>query len=134
MPSAIPEGYRDILTNRSFAHLAVVLADGTPHVSPVWIDYDGEHILINTTFDRVKARAMDGNPHVSLSVLDPDNPYRYLVVRGQIVEATRDGATEHIDKMARKYFGKDIYDGPGRDRRKLYKIAPVKVYASGPAQ
>ena len=130
--AAIPEQYKDLFSKKAFASLATVMPDGSPQVTPVWCDYDGQNVIINTARGRVKDRNMSKTPRVSLALIDPDNPYRYLEVRGRVVEITEKGANEHIDKMAKKYLGKDKYPfaKPG-EVRVLYKIAPEKTSGSG---
>jgi PPOX class probable F420-dependent enzyme len=128
MPISIPEKFLDLFKKRAFAHLATLMPDGTPQVTPVWIDYDGKYILVNSARGRQKDRNMLKNPSIALSIHDPDDPYRYLQVRGRVVEITTDGADAHIDKMMQKYTGQEHYPwrGPG-EVRVLYKIEPIKV-------
>ena len=128
----IPDGYKDILQKKAFANLATVNTDGTPQVTPVWVDYDGAHIRFNTAKGRVKDRNLRRNPAVALSILDPDNPYRYLQVRGRVADITESGADAHIDSLAKKYLGQDKYPyrRPG-EVRVIYKIAPERVQTMG---
>ncbi|HEY1492775.1 MAG TPA: TIGR03618 family F420-dependent PPOX class oxidoreductase, partial [Steroidobacteraceae bacterium] len=93
----------------------------------VWVDYDGRHVLINTAVGRLKDKNMQRDPRVAFSVTDPDNPYRYLEVRGRVVERTKAGADEHIDAMAKRYLGKDKYPfrQPGEERV-IYKVQPER--------
>ena len=127
---AIPEEFRDLFQKRTFAHLATQMADGTPHVTSVWVDYDGRHILINSAKGRLKDRNMEQRRHVALEITDPDDPNRYLAVRGPVVEITEEGADEHLDRLARRYLGRDQYPPgwkfPGEVRR-IYKIVPERV-------
>ncbi|HEX8183450.1 MAG TPA: PPOX class F420-dependent oxidoreductase, partial [Blastocatellia bacterium] len=109
MAAAIPEKYRDLFDKKAFANLATIMPDGTPQVTPVWVDYDGEHILVNSARGRQKDKNMERNSSVALSIMDPENPYRYLEVRGRVAKITEDGAEDHIDKMAKKYIGQDKY-------------------------
>ena len=128
----IPDAYVDIFKKSAFAHLATLMPNGQPQVTPVWIDYDGRHILFNTAEGRQKDKNLQRDKRVSLSMTDPDNPYRYLEVRGQVVERTKSGADQHIDKMAKKYLGKDKY--PFRQAgevRVIYKIDPQHVTKMG---
>ena len=132
MAAAIPEKYLDLLAKKSFAHLATLMPDGAPQSTPVWCDYDGTHVLINSARGRQKDKNMKRGSRVALSLLDPENPYRYLEIRGEIVEVTEDGAEEHIDKMAMKYLGVDRY--PYRtagEIRVLYKIRPEHTTSMG---
>ncbi len=132
MPEPIPEKHRDLFDKKAFASLATVMPNGHPQVTPVWVDYDGTHVLVNTAKGRVKDRNMKRDPRVSLAIIDPDNPYHYLEVRGRVVDITEEGADKHIDKMAKKYLGKDKYpfSQPG-EVRVLYKIEPEKFSAMG---
>ncbi|MGH7373359.1 MAG: TIGR03618 family F420-dependent PPOX class oxidoreductase, partial [Candidatus Rokuibacteriota bacterium] len=128
----IPDGYKDILQKKAFANLATVSSDGSPQVTPVWVDYDGTHIRFNTAKGRVKDRNLRRNPKVALSIQDPDNPYRYLQVRGRVADVTESGADAHIDSLAKKYLGQDKYPyrQPG-EVRVIYKIAPDRVQTMG---
>ena len=132
MAGVIPEKYVDLFSKKAFANLATVNPDGTPQVTPVWVDYDGTHVLVNSARGRRKDKNMETNPAVALSILDPDNPYRYLEVRGRVAEITEDGADEHIDKMAKKYLGQDKYPfrQPG-EVRVLFKIQPLHTSRMG---
>ena len=130
--TAIPQAHRDLFDKKSFAHLATVGADGAPQVTPVWIDHDGSHIRFNTARGRVKTRNLERNPRVALSVQDPDNPYRYVQVRGRVVEMTEKGADAHIDALAKKYLGQDRYPHrrPG-EVRVTVKVVPEKIQSMG---
>jgi len=110
----IPNEYLDLFEKCAFAHLATIMPDGSPQVTPVWIDYDGEFILVNSARGRQKDRNIERNPLVAISISDPDDPYRYIQVRGRVVEITTLGADLHIDKMMMKYTVKPII--PGRSR------------------
>src|SRR5690349_10127467 len=109
MPEAIPDKYRDLFEKKAFASLGTLMPDGRPQVTPVWVDYDGTHFIVNSAKGRAKDRNMRRDPRVTLAVIDPDNPYRYLEVRGRVDEITENGADQHIDKMAKKYLGQDKY-------------------------
>ena len=121
--------YADLLQEKkSFAHLATTMPDGAPQVTPVWIDYRDGHVLVNTAKGRVKARNMHLGSHVALSVTDPDNPYRYVQVRGVVSKVHDEGADAHIDFLAKKYLGQDRYPfrQPGEERV-IYEIEPQNV-------
>ena len=112
--------------------LATLMPDGSPQVTPVWVDWDGKHVRFNSALGRVKDKNVRRDPRVSLAVQDPDNPYRYLEVRGRVAEITQNGADDHIDKLSQKYVGKPVYEGrqPG-EVRVLYKVEPLKVTSMG---
>ncbi|HKP87107.1 MAG TPA: PPOX class F420-dependent oxidoreductase [Blastocatellia bacterium] len=132
MAEVIPEKYLDLFDKKAFAHLATVMPDGSPQVTPVWVDYDGKHVLVNSARGRRKDKNIGHNSAVSLSIMDPDNPYRYLEVRGRVTEITEEGADAHIDKMAKKYLGQDKYPGRGPGEvRVLYKIEPLRTSHMG---
>jgi PPOX class probable F420-dependent enzyme len=126
--ATIPREFQDLLQKKAFARLATVGADGAPQVTPVWVDYDGTYVRFNTAKGRVKVRNLARNPRVALSMQDPDNPYRYLQIRGRVAEATEQGADAHIDALAKKYLGQDRYPfrQPG-EVRVLYKVLPERV-------
>lgn len=126
----IPESHADILSKKSFAHVATVNPDGSPQVTPVWVDFDGEYIVINSAKGRKKDRNMRARPEVGVSVQDPDNPYRYLGVEGVVEEITEEGAAEHIHKMSHKYQGSD-YPLSATETRVIYKIRPTNAWTMG---
>jgi PPOX class probable F420-dependent enzyme len=127
----IPEQFLDLFQTRAFAHFVTLMADGTPQVTPVWVDYDGDYVLVNTARGRQKERNVRRNPHVALCIIDPSNAYRYLQVRGTVVEITAEGAEVHIDKMAKKYQGLDVYPNHSPDwPRVLLKIKPEHTSGS----
>lgn len=132
MTEILPAKYLDLFEKKAFASLATVMPDGQPQVTPVWVDFDGVHLLVNSAKGRQKDRNMRERPRVSLALIDPDNAYRYLEVRGRVVEVTEDGAEAHIDKMAKKYLGADSYPfrQPG-EQRVIYKISPEHVNTMG---
>ena len=132
MASAIPDKYTDLFDKKVFASLATLMPSGSPQVTPVWIDYDGENVVFNTATGRQKDKNLQADGRVSLSLIDPDNPYRYLEVRGVVVERTTDGADDHINKMAKKYMGVDVYPfrQPG-EVRVMYKIKPEHTSSMG---
>jgi PPOX class probable F420-dependent enzyme len=129
----IPASHADLLGNKpAFGHLATLNPDGSPQVTPVWIDFDGTNILINTAKGRVKTRNLERESRVAISIIDPENPYRYLGVQGRVADMTEAGADAHIDKMAKKYIGKDKYPWRGPNEvRVLVKVAPEKVHTMG---
>ena len=128
----IPEQFLDLFRKKAFGSLATLNADGSPQVTPVWCDYDGAHLIVNSARGRRKDRNMRREPRVALSIMDPEKPYRYLEVRGRVVEVTEQGADDHIDKMARKYLGAEKYPfrQPG-EIRVLYKVQPERFSSMG---
>jgi PPOX class probable F420-dependent enzyme len=132
MSQVIPEKYRDLFSKRAFASLATLMPDGKPQVTPVWVDVEGDTILVNSAKGRQKDKNLRRDPRVSLAIIDPENPYRYLELRGRVVEITEQGADAHIDKMAKKYLGADKY--PYRqpsEVRVIYKIQPEHTTMMG---
>ncbi len=130
--SVIPDKFKDLFQKKAFAHIATLMPDGSPHVTPLWCEYDGDHIWINSAKGRVKDKNMRRDARVALAIQDPDNAYRYIQVRGKVVEITENGAEEHIDKFAKKYRGKDKYQKPSPDQvRVIYKIKPEKANTMG---
>ena len=132
MAGAIPEKYRDLFNKRAFASLATLMPDGSPQVTPVWCDVEGDKVIFNSARGRQKDKNVRRDPRVALAIVDPDNPYRYLEIRGKVVEITERGADEHIDKMAKKYLDVDKYPyrQPG-EVRVMYKIQPEHTNVMG---
>ena len=131
--AAIPADYLDLLQQKTtFAHLATIMPDGTPQVTPVWFDYTNGKIRVNSAKGRVKVRNMQEGAPVALSILDPDNPYRYIQIRGRVEHVTEEGASAHIDSLAKKYLGKEKYPfGQPGEVRMLFEIEPSAVQAVG---
>src|SRR5579863_10347628 len=129
----IPEKFLDLLRDKkAFANLATTMPDGSPQVTPVWFDYTGEKIRVNTARGRVKANNMKEGSRVALSIMDPDNPYRYIQVRGKVVRVTQSGADPHIDSLAKKYMSLDKYPFASPDQvRVIYEIEPVSTNVMG---
>ncbi len=132
MSQAIPDKYLDLFNKRAFASLGTLMPDGSPQVTPVWCDLDGDLVVINSAKGRQKDRNIRRNPRVALAIIDPDNPYRYLEIRGRVVEISEQGADNHIDKMAKKYLGAEKYPyrQPG-EVRVMYKIQPEHTTMMG---
>lgn len=129
----IPAAFRDLLEQKkAFANIATVMSDGSPQVTPVWFDYVNGKIRMNTAKGRVKARTMKQGARVALSIMDPDDGYRYMQIRGRVERVTEDGADAHIDALAKKYLGKDKYPyrQPG-EQRVMFEIAPEAVQTMG---
>lgn len=129
----IPDKYLDLFRDKkAFANLATIMPDGSPQVTPVWFDMNGGRVRINTARGRVKARNMKVGSKVAIAILDPDNPYRYVQVRGPIVNETETGADTHIDSLAKKYLGQDKYPfrQPG-EVRVIYEMDPKSIQVNG---
>jgi PPOX class probable F420-dependent enzyme len=127
--AATLNNYLDLLQQKkAFANLATIMPDGTPQVTPVWFDHHGGKVRVNTAKGRVKARNLKLGASVALAIMDPDNPYRYVQIRGRVVNATEQGADAHIDSLAKKYLEKDTYPfrQPG-EVRVMYEIEPASV-------
>jgi PPOX class probable F420-dependent enzyme len=132
MPGVIPQKYLDLFDKKAFAHLATIMPDGSPQVTPVWVDYDGKCVRFNSARGRVKDKNVRRNAQVAISMQDPDNPYRYLEIRGRVVEITETGADEHANKLSQKYTGKPVYTKRSpAEVRVLYKVEPQKVTSMG---
>jgi PPOX class probable F420-dependent enzyme len=115
----------EIIGGKNFAYLATTMADGSPHISPVWIEREGDTLLVNTVPGRVKQRNVSRDPRVAISMVQEKNPYRHLFIRGRVIEQTKQGAVNHIDRLARKYLGKDY---PWNDRNRIIlRIKPEYV-------
>jgi PPOX class probable F420-dependent enzyme len=131
--AAIPDKYLDLLQQKkAFANLATLMPDGSPQVTPVWIDYADGAIRFNTAKGRVKARNLKTGSPVALAIMDPDEPYRYLQVRGRVRRLQEEDADAHIDSLAKKYLGKDKYPfrQPG-EVRVMYEIEPKSASGMG---
>jgi PPOX class probable F420-dependent enzyme len=132
MSSSFPEKYLDLFDKKAFGSFTTLMPDGSPQTTPVWVDFHDDEIWVNSAVGRQKDKNVRRDPRVAIAVIDPDNPYRYVEVRGRVREVTRDGADAHIDAMARKYLGQDKYPyaQPG-EQRVLYKISIEKAHGSG---
>jgi len=129
----VPAPFLDLLQDKkAFANLATVMPDGTPQVTPVWFDYEGGMLRVNSAKGRVKSRNMTEGAPVALSILDPDNPYRYIQIRGRVTRVTEQGADGHIDRLAKKYLDKDKYPfaQPG-EVRVMFEIEPKSAQTMG---
>jgi len=125
----ITDATESLFRGKNFAFVASLMGDGSPQITPVWIDYDGTLLLVNTAEGRTKQRNLARDPRVAVSIIDSENPYNTVSVQGTVVEQTAEGADDHIDKLAKKYLGVDKY--PFRnpaEKRIILKIRPEKVY------
>lgn len=130
---SIPEAFHDLLKDevRAFAFLATTMDDGSPQVTPLWFDVEGDWLRINTARGRIKERNMRARSQVALAIFDPANLYRYLQVRGVVVEMREQGADEHIRALSRKYRGTPEFDIPAGQVRVMVLIRPDRVQARG---
>ncbi len=128
MSATLSEGVKKLFREPNYGHLATLMPDGSPQVSPVWVDVDGDRILVNSAEGRSKPRNVRRDDRVAISIYNQDNPYSSAFIRGRVVEITREGADEHIDKLAKKYLGQDKYPyhQPG-DQRVILVIEPEHV-------
>jgi PPOX class probable F420-dependent enzyme len=118
-----------IIQKNSFAFLGTLMKDGSPHVSPVWIDIVDNIIHINTAKGRIKQRNVSRDPRVSISLIDDENPYSMVTIKGKVIEQTSNGADEHIDKLAKKYLNTDKYPGHSPNmERVILRIKPEKIF------
>ena len=118
-----------LFEGRNFAFLATVKKDGSPQVTPTWIDRDNDTILINTAKGRVKQENVSRDPRVSISLVDDRNPYSMVTITGKVIEQTTKGADEHIDKLARRYLNADRYPNHSADvKRVILKIKPERIF------
>jgi PPOX class probable F420-dependent enzyme len=131
MAATLSEVARRLLEGPVMAHLATLMRDGSPQVTPVWIDFDGRFLLVNSEEHRQKVRNVRRDPRVAVSVLDTGRAYTRLLVRGRVVQVSAEGAVEHIEKLARKYTGiATTYVRRPDDRRVIIKIQPESVSLS----
>jgi PPOX class probable F420-dependent enzyme len=129
MPT-VPAAFHDLFEKPSIAHVVTMLPDGQPHSTPVWIDYDAgaDRLLVNTERERRKTRNAAEDPRVAVSVTDPDDPYRFLSVTGEVEEITTEGARDHIDELTRRYIGEEEYPNPIESERVVLRIRPDRVF------
>jgi PPOX class probable F420-dependent enzyme len=132
MPASFPDSFLDLFQKKAFGAFTTLMPDGSPQTTPVWVDYQNGDIWVNSAIGRQKDKNVRRDPRVAIAVIDPDNPYRYVEVRGRVREVTQDGADAHINKMAKKYLGQDVYPfrQPG-EKRVLYKIKLEKAISVG---
>ena len=132
MAATLSPAFQALLREPSHCQLATIMPDGSPQIAQVWVDTDGEHILINTVQGFQKVRNLQRDPRVAVAVSDPADPSRYFQVRGEVVEITAEGGTEHIEKLAQRYLGRPYPWFGGRDQvRLVVKIRPDKISGTG---
>jgi PPOX class probable F420-dependent enzyme len=120
---------RELLEQPNFCYVATLRADGTPHVTPVWVDVEGDEVLLNSARGRAWPSNLARDPRATLTIADKDNQYEYVSIRGTLASETTDGADAHIDAMAKKYLGQDEYPfrQPGEERI-ILRFTPEKVH------
>ncbi|MFZ0513932.1 MAG: PPOX class F420-dependent oxidoreductase [Candidatus Nitrosopolaris sp.] len=131
--TGITEPIAKLLRGKNFAFLSTVMKDGSPQVTPTWVDTEDGKILVNTAEGRLKQKNMSRDPRIAISVVDQNNPYHMVTVRGRVADQTNEGADEHIDKLAKKYLGVDKY--PLRlpdEKRIIIRIKPERVHYQPP--
>jgi PPOX class probable F420-dependent enzyme len=132
MPAEIPQSHLDLFEKKAFAHLVTLMPDGSPQVSPVWVAREGDLLVVNSAKGRQKDRNMRRDPRVALSIQDPENAYRYLEVRGRVVQITEQGADASIDALAQHYMGVEKYPlRKAGEVRVLYRIRPTHTVTMG---
>lgn len=119
----------NLFRGKNFGFIASLMSDGSPQLTPVWIDHDGQFLLVNTAEGRTKQKNFARDPRVAISVIDQNNPYNMVSIRGKVVQQTSDGADEHIDKLAKRYLGVDKYPFRSPDEKRIIlKIKPEKIF------
>lgn len=115
----LPPRVKELFEGKNFGHLATIMPDGSPQVTPVWVHTEGDYIVVNTEEGRAKPRNVARDPRVAISVVDHENPYRAAWIRGRVVEVRKEGAKEHIDFLSKKYTGVEPYPAHNPDRSRL---------------
>ncbi len=129
---AMLEQYRDLLESRALANLVTLMPDGSPQVTPMWFEFDGTHIIVNAARGKVKDRNMRRDVRVAVLITDPDNVYRYVQIRGRVVQVSEKGADESIDRLCQKYLGLREYPDRKQDEvRVMYRIEPEYISGIG---
>jgi PPOX class probable F420-dependent enzyme len=131
MAAELEERDRELIRGKNFAHIATINGDGKPHIAIAWVDVDGDEILLNSAAGRLWPRNLDRNPQVALTVTNQADPYQYLEVRGQLASTATEGALEHIDSMAQKYWGQDQFPRHPGEQRVIFRIRPQRVRRRG---
>jgi PPOX class probable F420-dependent enzyme len=117
-----------LIDGKNFAFLATLQPDGSPHVTPMWVDHEGDMILMNTAVGRIKQRNVTRDPRVSITIVDSNNPYDRIIVHGRVVSQMKPGAEAHIDKLAKKYTGANKYQKASpTEKRIILKIEPLQI-------
>jgi PPOX class probable F420-dependent enzyme len=132
MTAQIPDSHKDLFERPIFATIATLMPDGSPHLTPIWIDLDDGHLKFTVIKGHVKDRNIANNPQVAITLFDPDNPYRYIMIRGKVIKITENGANDHSQEMAKKYLGPDgEYIFKDGEVPHLFTVLPEKVNILG---
>ncbi|HEY7344484.1 MAG TPA: TIGR03618 family F420-dependent PPOX class oxidoreductase [Gaiella sp.] len=125
MRTAVEPAVKALAQAANFATLTVLLRSGVAMTHVMWVDADDDHVLINTEVHRAKFRAVERDPRVTVTIIDRADPYVYAEVRGHVVEVVRGpDARAHIDRLSRKYRGRDYDDSAITSERVILRIAP----------
>jgi PPOX class probable F420-dependent enzyme len=128
MPAKLTANAIRLIEGKNFAHLATLMPDGSPQVTPVWIDHDGDVIFVNTAYGRAKQKNSATDRRVAISIINQDDPYDKVIVQGRVLDQTFEGAEAHIDKLAKKYTGLEKYQKSGpNEKRIITRIEPTKI-------
>ncbi len=131
MPATLTPGVKKLFQEPNFAHLATLMPDGSPQVTPVWVELDGDRIIVNTAEGRAKPRNVRRDPRVAVSIISQANSYAHATVRGRVVQITHDGADDGIDRLAKKYLGQERYPfRQPQEQRVVLVIEPERVTAA----
>jgi PPOX class probable F420-dependent enzyme len=129
----ITEPIAKLFEGKNFAFVATLMKDGWPQITPTWVDLEDGRILVNTAEGRLKQKNISRDDRIAISVVDQNNPYHMVTIRGRVVEQTKEGADEHIDKLAKKYLGLDKYPLRSPDEKRIIlKIKPERVHYQPP--
>jgi PPOX class probable F420-dependent enzyme len=118
---------KDLIDGKNFANVATLMPDGSPQISTTWVDRDGDKVIINTTEGRVKTRNIKRDPRIAISIFKSDDPYDAVFIRGKVLEVKKDGAEEHIDKLAHKYIGMNYRE---HGDRVMFIVDPEHIFAT----
>jgi PPOX class probable F420-dependent enzyme len=128
--ATLTEQQAQLFLDPNYGVVMTLRRDGSPQMTVVWLDWDGEHVVFNTAEGRVKPRNIRRNPTVGVFVMNPEDPYQWIAVTGT-AKMTHDGAAEHIDKLAKKYLGRDSFGLQPGEQRIIVRIRPERVTAYG---
>ena len=133
MAEPIEGRVRELLEAPNFCHVATLRRDGSPHVNPVWVDVEDGLVVLNSAEGRAWPGNVRRDPRVTLNVMNLENPYEYVEIRGRVVDDTHEGADEHIDRMAMKYLGEERYPFRAEgEQRVIFRVEPERVYHAAP--